>query len=120
MKNILILVLNSMLQRFLCLLFILLVAKGLPAQENVLLIKGKVASIESKSPLSYVSIGILHTFISTYSDELGNFELHVPSRYINDSTYVLFSALGYDVAKFYLKDKEKNQMISVFFAFARE
>jgi hypothetical protein len=103
-----------MLQRFLCLLFILLVAKGLPAQENVLLIKGKVASIESKSPLSYVSIGILHTFISTYSNELGEFELNVPSRYINDSTYVLFSALGYDVAKFYLKDKEKNQMISVF------
>lgn len=86
----------------------------LSAQEGSILVKGKVCVKGTSIPIDFVSIGIPHSYISTYSNSNGDFELHIPTRYLVDSSRLLFSALGYYTAQFSLADKDKNQLIQVF------
>ena len=86
----------------------------LSGQEGSILVKGKVCITGTATPIDFVSIGIPHSYISTNSNENGDFELHIPTRYLTDSCQLLFSALGYFTAQYSLANKEKNQLIHVF------
>jgi CarboxypepD_reg-like domain len=83
-------------------------------QDGFILVKGKVCIKGTAIPIDFVSIGIANSYISTYSSTNGDFELHIPTRYLVDSSRLLFSALGYSTAQFSLAEKDKNQLLHVF------
>lgn len=56
-------------------------------------ITGIVADKESRSPIPYVSIGIINTPLGTYSSENGSFELSLDK--LKDSDSLRFSCIGY-------------------------
>lgn len=63
------------------------------AQENQLILTGKVADHRTKAPIAYASIGITGKGVGTVSNEYGEFELFLPASFIHDSLFV--SHLGY-------------------------
>src|ERR1035437_6630196 len=67
--------------------------------QNVL--KGRVLSLQDKTPLNYVAISIEGKAIVAQSDENGQFEIHYV---INPSDVIVFNRIGYITRKIQVKE----------------
>ena len=72
--------------------FLLVVTLSLNGQRNY---KGRVVDAKTGKPVPYVNIGIVKKQIGTVSDEEGLFHLQLEENYVEFTSKVLFSVLGY-------------------------
>jgi hypothetical protein len=61
--------------------------------QDIISISGKVLDSEKKFPLAHASVGIKGKYIGTITNDRGEFEIHVPKDFSQDTLYV--SMLGY-------------------------
>ncbi|HTF19975.1 MAG TPA: carboxypeptidase-like regulatory domain-containing protein [Chryseolinea sp.] len=76
------------------LFLVLLSARALFGQDNILSIKGKLIDKISQEPIPYASLQVVGRSIGTTTNEDGRFVFHVPASFNGDTLRV--SALGYD------------------------
>jgi len=73
---------------------------------------GTVYSMDDKSPIGFVNIGIPSRNIGTVSDELGHFAIKIDSLYFSDS--IKFSMIGYEAKTFLVKQFIANSVHDVY------
>nr|WP_320117520.1 carboxypeptidase-like regulatory domain-containing protein [uncultured Marinifilum sp.] len=79
-----------------CLIFITFIIYQTSFGQNLTL-SGKLISSYDSSPICYASIGIVNTHIGTISNESGDFQLKLPSKYNQDTLIV--SAIAFKSKK---------------------
>lgn len=70
------------------------------AYQSGLHLQGKVAS--SETPLEYASISVSNTSLGTFTDEEGNFDIEIPSDYLEEDLIIHF--LGFEDAVYNIKE----------------
>ncbi|MDH6358465.1 carboxypeptidase-like regulatory domain-containing protein [Parabacteroides sp. PF5-9] len=80
-----------MKEKFVLCVFGMLIGHSLWGQKDI---SGLVLSGSGKRPIEYVNIGIVGKNVGTVTNEKGEFDLFLESRYENDS--LLFSCIGYE------------------------
>lgn len=74
-------------------LFVLVLTTISVSGFSQIVVSGKVAREDDKSPIAFVNIGILDSDVGTISEEDGSFSVIIPEQYLK--ARLLFSALGY-------------------------
>ncbi len=64
-----------------------------PRTKKTISIKGKVIDLKTKEPLKMVEVSISNSYHSTFTDDLGSFEIKLPANQNYDRLYI--SHLGY-------------------------
>lgn len=80
------------MKNILCFLFAVLISLHIQAQSNK--ISGSIKDFETKKPIEFVNIGILHKNRGTVSNQKGLFNLDLSKEYNNDSLTI--SHINYD------------------------
>ncbi|MEO5601839.1 MAG: carboxypeptidase-like regulatory domain-containing protein [Cyclobacteriaceae bacterium] len=75
------------------LLVILFVAGHFCVLSQTITISAKVVDKETTEPLGYASVGLKSIAVGTISNDLGEFDFHIPSEYRNE--VIVISMLGY-------------------------
>ena len=90
----------------LSILFVL-ISNSLSAQDRI--ITGTVKDADTKQPLAYCSVFILHTTIGTSTDMKGNFKISIPSTILSPKLIIAF--IGYKTDSITLIEPQSNYQI---------
>ena len=83
------------------------------AQQTEIVISGTIFETgKNKKIVPYANIGIKGAAVGTVSNSNGEYEFHLPKKYINDSLQV--SCLGYDNFSIAIKDIKSRQHFDIF------
>ncbi|NNF20461.1 MAG: carboxypeptidase-like regulatory domain-containing protein [Saprospiraceae bacterium] len=77
-------------------LLVLIFSYAIPSlgQVEYITISGKITDSENAEPLPFASIGMENTSIGTISNNDGDFDFHIPSKY--STGYIVIEMLGYE------------------------